>query len=84
MSVQVGWIEPGGNVVNLPVVADDPNPLFVEGQHAWIAVALFQVRSPDAGSYLLDRENLYSVVAPFCWWCRATADDGQPCPGRPT
>ena len=82
MTVQVGWSQPGGGVVDIPV-STDPAPEFVPGQHAWTITALFRVRSPDSPTgHLLDRENLRAVVAPFCWWCRATADDG-PCPGRP-
>ena len=64
-------------------VSTDPNPPRVDGQHAFVVTALFQVKRPGQADLLLDRENLYATVPPFCWWCRASTDDGTPCPGQP-
>lgn len=63
-------------------LSDDPRPPFVEGKHAFVVAVAFLVRDP-AGEILLDAENAYYVTSVSCRWCRATEDDGTPCPGRP-
>lgn len=57
-------------------------PVRVEGRHAWTAALMFDLADPDRAALLADHENLRSVTV-FCWWCRASTNDGTPCPGQP-
>lgn len=75
-TIEARW---GDRPVSVPA---DPDPPRVEGRHAFTIAALFEVRDPGR-TPLLDAENLRALPPAFCWWCRAAADDGTPCPGHP-
>jgi hypothetical protein len=62
-------------------VSSNPEPQARPGRHAWTAILVFDLTDPDR-ALILDSENLRSVVV-TCWWCRASTDDGTPCPGVP-
>lgn len=54
------------------------------GEHLWCVGGLWHVARPDAGRYLLDRENLLTLKGPGCYHCGyewGPAVARRPCPG---